>query len=186
LVCFVSGFVAGFLSFDPITSWKLEKQYVARQEKFLNKSAPVMTTQTVDEASWSLLDHRGKVVVIDFWATWCGPCVHEIPELKELYARYKDRRDFALVGVSLDEDKNTLIEFCREKQIDWPQLHEPGKGWENTLARAFNVQGIPSVWLIDKQGNIAAFETSLSEIEKNLDRILSEQVTLTNTGGGGL
>jgi hypothetical protein len=106
--------------------------------------------------------------------------LQEIPALKAIYVRYKARTDFVLAGVSLDMDKSTLIEFCRRKQIDWLQLHEPDKGWNNSLARAFNVQGIPSVWLVDKHGNIVAFETSLSEIEEQLDRVLSEEVKLAN------
>jgi thiol-disulfide isomerase/thioredoxin len=102
LICLSVGFIAGFFSFTPFVTWKLKKQYEARQNKFLQTPAPLIVTQTVDGTAWSLQDHRGKVILVNFWATWCGPCVQEVPELKELYNKYKNRADFILVGVSLD------------------------------------------------------------------------------------
>jgi thiol-disulfide isomerase/thioredoxin len=180
LICLSLGFIAGFFSYMPIANWSLRKQYQARQDRFLYKQAPTVMTQTVDGSVWSLEDHRGKVLLINFWATWCAPCIQELPSLKELYNKYKDHPDFILVSVSLDEQKEVLLEFCKQRQIEWLQLHEDGKGWENNLAQAFNVHYIPSLWLIDRNGNIIAFETGLDEIETNLIQLLKNRKPAKN------
>ncbi len=173
LICLSVGFIAGFFSYTPIANWSLRKQYQARQDKFLHKKAPIVMTQTVEGAVWSLEDYRGKVVLIHFWAVWCPPCVQEVPALKELYIKYKDHPDFILIGASLDERKEVLSKFCEQRQIEWLQLHEEGKGWQNNLAQAFNVHFIPSLWLIDRKGEINAFEIGLDEMETRLIQLLN-------------
>lgn len=172
MICLILGFVAGFFSYTPFFMWRLRSQYQDRQDRFLSQRAPDVRSETVNGTAWSLQEHIGKIVLIDFWATWCGPCVQEVPELREIHARYKDRADFLMIGVSLDKERNTLTRFCNERRIEWLQLHEADKAWSNSVARAFDVQGIPSVWLIDRDGNIVVFETTLSEIEKRLSELL--------------
>lgn len=114
-------------------------------------------TDAVSGASVSLKNLAGKVVVIDFWATWCGPCVAELPEMKALYARYHNRGvDF--VGVSLDKPKelgglDSLKKLIREQQIDWPQYYQ-GDGWDSKFSSACGIHEIPAVFVIDKQGKL--------------------------------
>ena len=99
-------------------------------------------------------DLRGKVVVIDFWATWCGPCIAEMPELKRLYAEYKDE-GVEFIGISLDppneEGHKALATFVREDQIGWPQFHGEASA---EFARNWGVNVIPSVFVVDSQGNL--------------------------------
>lgn len=106
----------------------------------------------VDGSEVDLADLRGKVVLIDFWATWCPPCVEEVPQLVETYGKFKDR-GFEIVGISLDQDKPALEKFTAENKMTWPQFFD-GKGWENALAQRFKIQTVPTMWLLDREGKL--------------------------------
>jgi thiol-disulfide isomerase/thioredoxin len=107
----------------------------------------------VDGRKVDLADLRGKVVLVDFWATWCPPCVEEAPQLVEIYEQFKDR-GFEIVGVSLDNDKGALEKFTAENKMNWPQFFD-GKGWDNELAQRFKIQSVPTMWLLGKDGKLA-------------------------------
>ncbi|HZY86294.1 MAG TPA: TlpA disulfide reductase family protein, partial [Gemmataceae bacterium] len=102
------------------------------------KSKPLDIKYTsVDGRAVDLSKLRGKVVLVDFWATWCGPCVAELPNVRAVYDRYH-AQGFEVVGISLDHSRDKLAEYVKEKQVPWPQVFfdEEGKrGWANPLAR---------------------------------------------------
>ncbi len=106
----------------------------------------------VDGRKVDLADLRGKVVLVDFWATWCPPCVEEVPALVETYEKFKDR-GFEIVGISLDSDKAALEKFTADNKMSWPQFFD-GKGWENELAQRFKIQSVPTMWLLDREGKL--------------------------------
>ena len=109
----------------------------------------------LDGNRWSWETMRGKVVLIDFWATWCGPCVAEIPQIQETYDKYKGA-GFVVVGVSLDDgDKDEFLKECDDLGVGWPQIFD-GKGWDATLARSFNIWGVPTPVLLDRDGRVVA------------------------------
>jgi len=168
------GFWAGFSSHNRIRYWIWQRARQAKIEKFMGKKAPDVVTQTLEGAEWKLEDLQGKVVVMDFWATWCGPCVAALPEMKKLYEKYKSRDDFVMVGVSLDHDKEKVVKFCEERQIAWLQLFEANKNWGNSVARAFEIRGIPSVWVIDKEGNVAGIDLHGEAIERAVEKSFTE------------
>ena len=107
----------------------------------------------VDGSKVDLADLRGKVVLIDFWATWCPPCVEEVPGLVETYEKFRDQ-GFEIVGISLDSDKAALEKFTTDNKMTWPQFFD-GKGWENELAQRFKIQSVPTMWLLDREGKLA-------------------------------
>jgi thiol-disulfide isomerase/thioredoxin len=97
---------------------------------------------------------RGKVVLIDFWATWCTPCIKQIPAMKRLYSALHEQ-GFEIIGISLDrpEDKQKLIDFLSNEKLAWPQLYD-GRAWQNELVVRYGVNSAPTTFLLDKEGNL--------------------------------
>jgi len=114
------------------------------------KAAPSFTLQDLNGKPVSLSDFKGKVIVLDFWATWCPPCVIEIPHFIELYEQYKDQ-GFAMVGISLDREGISVVKsFVRKYQINYPILMTDGQ-----VDRVYGgITAIPTTFVIDSAGNI--------------------------------
>ncbi len=104
----------------------------------------------------SLAQYKGKVVLMDFWATWCGPCVGEMPNVIAAYKKYH-AQGFDIVGVSLDQDKGALTKYIAANKMPWRQIFD-GKGWGSAVGRQYGVQAIPFGLLIGRDGKIIALE----------------------------
>jgi peroxiredoxin len=124
----------------------------------------------VDGRKVDLSKMKGKVVLIDFWATWCGPCVAEIPNVKKTYAKLH-KKGFEIVGISLDSKEDKLTEFVADKGMTWPQ-HFDGKGWSNTIAKEFGIRSIPAMWLIDTNGNLVDMNAR-HNLEEKVEKLLA-------------
>ncbi|HEY1065750.1 MAG TPA: thioredoxin-like domain-containing protein [Pirellulales bacterium] len=137
----------------------------------------------VDGGKLDWASYRGKIVLIDFWATWCGPCVAEIPSVKTLYSAYHDK-GFEIVGISLDDDAEELKKFLLENGMTWPQLHVDGG--KHPMAEKYNVRAIPTMILVGKDGKVlkaSARGPKLAEALKELFGPLPEGVVLPGEGG---
>jgi thiol-disulfide isomerase/thioredoxin len=139
-------------------------------------AAPVELKFTaIDGRDVDLARLRGRVVLLDFWATWCGPCRAELPNVKRVYAAYHDR-GLEIVGISMDRagDLQKLKDFVARENMPWPQNYEGRKHNEggNTLAARFGVTGIPAMMLLGRDGRIVSLNAVGPRLEPEVKRLL--------------
>jgi thiol-disulfide isomerase/thioredoxin len=124
----------------------------------------------VDGKEVDLAKLRGKVVLLDFWATWCPPCREEVPNVVAAYKKYHDK-GFEIVGVSLDQDKDKMLAYTKENGMTWPQYFD-GEGWGNKISTGYDIHSIPAMWLIDKKGALATTE-GRSDLDGQVAKLLA-------------
>ena len=132
--------------------------------------APDLTMNDVNNKPFSLSNLKGKFVLIDFWASWCGPCRGENPNVVDAYNKYKDK-NFTVLGVSLDEDRLDWIKAIKDDHLSWQQISDL-KGWNSAAVPLYGFDGIPYNVLIDPQGKIIATTLRGDALDKKLSEIL--------------
>lgn len=132
--------------------------------------APEIELADPDGKPIKLSAFRGKVVLIDFWASWCGPCRKEMPNVVKAYAKYKGK-GFEIFGVSLDKEKANWVEAIKADGITWPQVSDLQQ-WSSSVVNLYAIQGIPYTVLLDKEGKIIAKNLRGDELDKKLAEIL--------------
>jgi thiol-disulfide isomerase/thioredoxin len=120
----------------------------------------------------SVANFKGKILLIDFWATWCGPCVHELPNVLETYEKYHEK-GFEIIGISLDKEEAKLTSFLKEKKMTWPQFFD-GKGWQNKLAGKYGINSIPATYLLDGEGTIIGKNLRGEALASAVDKALAK------------
>ena len=113
---------------------------------------------------------KGKVFLLDFWASWCVPCRFSNKELVKLYSKYRDK-GFEILGVSLDDNRNAWKKAVNKDKITWLQINDDG-GWKAISAAKWNINAIPASFLIDKDGNVVAFDPEKQELESKIKQLL--------------
>jgi peroxiredoxin len=159
---------------DPEISGGAQKlEGAIRQLKLIGNPIDVKGT-LVDGKKFDWAKYKGKVVLVDFWATWCGPCIEELPNVKEVYEKYHDQ-GFDVVGISLDEDREALEAFIEKEHLRWPILfsNDPkATGWEHPMATYYGVSAIPATVLVNRQGKVV----TLSARGEKLGELVAELI----------
>ncbi len=121
----------------------------------------------------NLAQYRGKVVLLDFWATWCPPCRAELPNVVAAYRKFHPK-GFDIVGVSLDQadQRATLVSFLKENNMAWRQIYD-GKYWQSAIAQLYKVQAIPFAVLIGKDGKVAAVNVRGEDLQPAIQKALA-------------
>jgi peroxiredoxin len=158
--------IAVLVAFTIFITWRvkrLEKSVLSRTSAsvMIQKSAPEFTLAALNGDTVSLADYRGKkTVVVSYWASWCGPCKVELPELREFYQRYhKADANFEILAISIDEQKADAEKYAEAEKLPFPVLLDP----QNKTAEAYSVEGIPTMFVIDKDGKIVHAHVGLEQ-----------------------
>lgn len=148
---------------------ELARAYKLRVDPSLGWEGQVLpdffsSTVDLDGNPISLAEYRGKVVLLDFWAVWCGPCLGEIPRIRAVYEKYHDN-GFEVIGVSLDEDEATLRAYIKENEMPWRHIFD-GQKWSGHLVEQYGVRSIPAPFLIDREGKVISVKARGSLLDE--------------------
>ncbi len=139
------------------------------QNTSIGSKAPDFTLNDVNGKTVKLSDFKGKITLIDFWASWCGPCRRENPNVVATYKKYHDK-GFEILGVSLDDSKEKWVDAIAKDGITWVQVSD-FKGWESDVARLYGIEYIPSNILLDEEGKIIGKDLMGPNLDETLKNI---------------
>lgn len=138
----------------------------------IGQRSPSFSATTLDGETLTLSDLDGKFAILEFWGTWCGPCIPEIPHLKTLWERHGED-NLVIVGIALDDNEEVVNRFIEEREMPWPQILQTDE-FSGELVELFNVVGVPRMYLIDTDGIIIAKDLRGEEMVAEVDRLISE------------
>ena len=166
---FAERFIRTFKTSDPAAAAAMQQELDKAKSFLIGGQAPDFTQKTPGGQDFSLSDLRGKVVLIDFWASWCGPCRRENPNVVRLYETYKEK-GFDILGVSLDRTEAPWLQAIEQDKLTWHHVSDL-QGWSNEVAQAYGVRSIPHTVLVDGEGRILARNLRGEALEQKLKEL---------------
>ncbi len=139
----------------------------------IGKPAKDFTVETISGKKFTLSEQKEKVILVQFWASWCRPCRAEIPNVKNCYEQFKNK-GFDVIGISLDRNKEDMMEYMESIGIDW-NIAFSGKVWEDETAKLYGVNAIPSFWLVDRKGNLRYINIRGEALKKAISELVAEK-----------
>lgn len=130
-----------------------------------------VTGKTMEGKDFDLKDLKGKVVLVDFWATWCGPCIAELPNIQRAYAKYHGK-GFEVIGVSLDRNDDAITKFQENRKLPWTSINVEDS---RKLANKFEVRAIPFPVLIDSEGRVVSLRARGAQLDRLLEKLLGDR-----------
>jgi thiol-disulfide isomerase/thioredoxin len=169
---FAQAFIDVYKEKDPDAAASMYAEIEQMKNLMKGGSAPDFSQSTPEGKPLSLSDFRGKVVLLDFWASWCGPCRRENPNVVKVYEKYKDK-GFEILGISLDRDRDKWLAAIEADGLTWPHVSDL-KGWQNEVAQLYGVRSIPHTVLVDADGSVIANKLRAEALEVKLAEIFGE------------
>ncbi|MBO9563492.1 MAG: AhpC/TSA family protein [Niastella sp.] len=154
----------------------LQKRIQQAKAVAVGQPAQWTTLPTDQNKPLALADYKGKYVLLDFWASWCIPCIQNLPDVKELYSEYQ-KENFDIIGVSLDDNKTKWIEAIKKHNLPWTQASDL-KGWKNAVALLYDIRSIPQYILVGPDAKIIASSDDIGQIKQQLEKTLKQTATL--------
>jgi len=130
--------------------------------------------KTLDGKNFDLKDLKGKVVLVDFWATWCGPCIGEIPHIKKMHEKY-NKQGFEVIGISLDDNVDELKKFIAKENLPWSSIYDRDSPRGAGLADHYGVQAIPFAVLVGRDGRVISTQARGQELTRLLDDLFKDK-----------
>ena len=180
LVILSTGYFVGFATYAPIQILRSKLSSVQRQaaearqaERYLDKAAPEIISETLNGQKWLLADQRGKVVLVLVWSILCSNCVKEIPDLNRIESTYGSRKDFLMVGVHRFPERDVISCYCSAKGIRWPQLYEDESS-QTGFIETMGISRTPTICVIDQAGRLRGINMDLAGAEGEVGKLLQE------------
>ncbi len=152
---------------------KMDAMKAIQRSMVVGGAFPDFQEKDLDGKPLSISRFKGKVLLVDFWATWCGPCRVELPNVIATYEKHH-KKGFDILGISLDQDEQAMKKFLASNKMTWPQYFD-GLGWQNKLAARYGVNSIPATYLLDAQGKIIARDLRGNDLEKAVAAALGKK-----------
>lgn len=138
----------------------------------IGMDAPMFNVADFQGKPVDLSKYKGSIVVLDFWATWCDPCIREFPKLKNVYSKFKDK-GVQFIGISLDDDIEDLRGFVKHEEVKWPQVFD-GKRWKGLIPSLYSIQIIPTMVILDQENKVRYIGGDIENVTQIVTSLLSE------------